>query len=135
VKAFFDTNILVYTATSDAKKRRAFDCLYRGGIVSAQVLNEFAHVARRKLGHDWPQIEHALGLFRASLDGVVPLTSDTHSSALILARDDGLAFYDALIIASAIEAGCDTLFTEDMQHGRRFGLLLVVNPFLYGPAG
>jgi predicted nucleic acid-binding protein len=40
-----------------------------------------------------------------------------------------LAFYDALIVAAAIEAGCDTLFTEDMQHGRKFGSLTVVNPF------
>jgi predicted nucleic acid-binding protein len=130
VKAFFDTNILVYTATSDAKKQQALDCIRRGGLVSVQVLNEFVHVARRKLRHDWPQIERALGLFRASLNGVVPLTLDTHSSAVILARDHGLAFYDALIVASAIETGCDTLFSEDLQHGRRFGSLVVVNPFL-----
>jgi hypothetical protein len=57
VKAFFDTNILVYTATSDTRKRRAVDCLSRGGVVSVQVLNEFVHFVRRKLGHDWPQIE------------------------------------------------------------------------------
>ena len=132
MKAFFDTNILVYTATSDAKKPQALDCLRRGGIVSVQVLNEFVHVARRKLRHDWPQIERALRLFRASLDGVVPLTLDIHSSAVVLARDDGLAFYDALIATSAIKAGCDTLFSEDMQHGRRFGSLVVVNPFREG---
>jgi predicted nucleic acid-binding protein len=48
VKAFFDTNILVYTATSDARKPQAVDCLGRGGVVSVQVLNEFVHVARRK---------------------------------------------------------------------------------------
>ena len=62
MKAFFDTNILVYTATSDARKQRAVDCLGRGGVVSAQVLNEFVHVARRKLHHDWPQVELALGV-------------------------------------------------------------------------
>jgi predicted nucleic acid-binding protein len=45
-------------------------------------------------------------------------------------RDHSLAFYDALIIASAIEAGCDTLFSEDLQHGRRFGGLAIHNPFL-----
>jgi predicted nucleic acid-binding protein len=132
VKAFFDTNILVYTATSDAKKQRAADCLGRGGIASVQVLNEFAHVARRKLRHDWPQIEFALGLFRASLEDVVPVTLNTHTGALTLARDHSLAFYDALIVAAAIEAGCDTLFTEDMQHGRKFGSLAIVNPFLQG---
>ena len=130
MKAFFDTNILVYTATSDARKQRAVDCLSRGGVVSVQVLNEFVHVARRKLRHDWPQVELALGLFRASLDDVLPVTLNTHAGAVSLAREHGLSFYDALIVAAAIEAGCDTLFSEDMQHGRSIGGLAIVNPFL-----
>ncbi len=129
MKAFFDTNVLVYAATSDAKKRRAADCLDRGGIISVQVLNEFVHVAHRKLRHDWPLIELALGLFRSSLDDVVSVTLDTHTYAVSLAREHGLPFYDALIVAAAIEAGCDTLFTEDLQHGRKFGGLTIVNPF------
>jgi predicted nucleic acid-binding protein len=130
VKAFFDTNILVYTATSDAKKHTAADCLRRGGLVSVQVLNEFVHVARRKLRHDWPQIELALGLFRASLDDVLPVTLNTHTGAMSLARDHALSFYDALIVAAAIEAGCDILYSEDMQHGRTIGGLAIINPFL-----
>ena len=130
MKAFFDTNLLIYAVTSDPKKQRAADCLRRGGVASVQVLNEFVQVARRKLRHDWPQIEFALGLFRASLEDVVPVTLNTHTGALTLARDHSLAFYDALIVAAAIEAGCDTLFTEDMQNGRTFGDLAIVNPFL-----
>lgn len=130
MKAFFDTNILVYTATSDAKKQQAADCLGRGGVVSVQVLNEFVHVARRKLRHDWPKIELALGLFRASLDDVLPVTLNTHMGAVSLAREHGLSFYDALIIAAAIEAGCVILYSEDMQHGRAIGGLSIVNPFL-----
>jgi Predicted nucleic-acid-binding protein, contains PIN domain len=130
VKAFFDTNILVYAATSDAKKQQAAECLGRGGVASVQVLNEFVHVARRKLRHDWPQIELALGLFRDSLEDVVPVTLDTHTGAILLARDHGLSFYDALIVVAAIEAGCDILYSEDMQHGRAIGGLAIVNPFL-----
>lgn len=130
MKAFFDTNILIYTATSDAKKQQATACLGRGGCVSVQVLNEFVHVARRKLRYDWPQIELALGLFRASLDDVVLVTLHTHTGAVSLARDHSIAFYDALIVAAALEAGCDTLFSEDMQHGRGIGGLTIVNPFL-----
>jgi predicted nucleic acid-binding protein len=130
VKAFFDTNILVYATTSDTKKQQAADCLGGGGLASVQVLNEFVHVVLRKLRHDWPQIEFALSQFRDSLDEVAPVTMNTHTSALSLARDHSLSFYDALIVASAIEAGCDTLFTEDMQHGRKFGGLTIVNPFL-----
>ena len=130
MKAFFDTNILIYAATSDEKKQRAADCLGRSGCASVQVLNEFVHVARRKLRHDWPQIELALGLLRASLDEVVPITLNTHTGAVAVAREHGLSFYDALIVASAIEAGCDTLYSEDMQHGRSIGGLKIVNPFL-----
>ena len=133
MKAFFDTNILIYTATSDAKRQQAADCLSRGGVASVQVLNEFVHVAR-ELRHEWPQIELALGLFRTAFDDVLPITLNTHDAALALARDHGLAFYDALIVASAIEAGCDTLFTEDMQHDRTFGRLAIVNPFLESAA-
>ena len=130
MKAFFDTNILVYAATSDAKKQQAVECLGRGGVASVQVLNEFVHVARRKLRHDWPQIELALGLFRDSLEDVVPVTLDTHTGAVLLAREHGLSFYDALIVVAAIEAGCDILYSEDMQHGRAIGGLAIVNPFL-----
>lgn len=130
MKAFIDTNILVYTTTSEAKKQQAVACLRRGSVTSVQVLNEFVHVARRKLHRDWPQIDLAIGLFRASLDDVLPLTLDTHIGALSLAREHRLPVYDALIIASAIEGGCDVLFSEDMQQGRRFGRLVVSNPFL-----
>ncbi|UPK35375.1 PIN domain-containing protein [Bradyrhizobium sp. 186] len=130
MKAFFDSSILVYTATSDPRKQQAAACLSGGGYVSVQVLNEFVHVARRKLRTDWPQIEFALQQFRVSLVDVVPITLNTHAGALALARNHGFAFYDALIVAAAIEAGCDTLYSEDMQHGRNVGGLTIVNPFL-----
>jgi predicted nucleic acid-binding protein len=58
------------------------------------------------------------------------ISLSTHQAAVALARDHNIAFYDALIVAAAQEAGCDTLFTEDMQHGRKFGGLTIVNPFL-----
>lgn len=130
--AFFDTNILVYAVTSDAKRQIANDCLGRRGLVSVQVLNEFVHVARRKFGHDWPQIELALGLFRALLDDVVPVTLNTHTTAMALAREHGLSFYDALIVAAALEADCETLYTDDMRRGRKFGGLTFINPFIEG---
>jgi len=59
----------------------------------------------------------------------VPITYDTHASALALARNHNLSFYDALIVASAVEAGCDTLYSEDLQDGRSFAGLAIVNPF------
>ena len=60
----------------------------------------------------------------------MPLTADTHAAALDLARDHGLAFYDALVVAAAIEGRCDILYSEDMQNGRTIGGLAIVNPFL-----
>jgi len=52
-----------------------------------------------------------------------------NKAARRLARDHGLAFYDALIVAAALEAGCGTLYSEDMQHGRAVGGLTIVDPF------
>jgi predicted nucleic acid-binding protein len=130
MKAFFDTNLLVYTVTADPRKLRADQLLRSGGTVSVQVLNEFANVAFRKLQRDWKWIAYALDRFKLSFDAIQPLTLDTHASAVMLARDHGLAFYDALIVASAAEAGCDTLFTEDMQHGRLVAGITIRNPFI-----
>ncbi len=128
--AFFDTNILVYTVSTDRRKQKAAEVLRGGGIISAQVLNEFTNAVRQKLRHDWADIELALSRFRDVFDAILPLTEQTHSAAIAIARDHGFAFYDALIVAAAIEAGCDTLYTEDMQHGRNIGGLAIVNPFL-----
>jgi len=130
VKAFFDTNILVYIVSDDPRKVPAAACLRQGGAISVQVLNEFVHVVRRKLRHDWTTIELALKQFHIALDDIVPLTTQLHEAALPLARDHGLTIYDALIVAAAMEAGCDTLFSEDLQHGRVFGRLTIRNPFL-----
>ncbi len=127
---FFDTNVLVYAFLDVARRERAVDLIASGGVISAQVLNEFANVARRKRERDWPDIERAVSVIRTRFPEVMPLTADTHAAALGLARDHGLAFYDALIVASAVEAECDLLYSEDMQHGRKFGGLTIVNPFL-----
>jgi predicted nucleic acid-binding protein len=130
VTAFFDTNVLVYTITDDARGDVARSRLSDGGVISAQVLNEFVRVARKKLRLDWAIIEAALAELRALVNDVRPVALSTHEFAVSLARRDGFDIYDALILAAAIEAGCETLFSEDFQHRRRFGDLTVVNPFL-----
>jgi predicted nucleic acid-binding protein len=131
VKAFLDTNILVYAVLSnDPRCQAAERLLAAGGTISVQVLNEFANVARTKLKWPWPHVEATLSLVRSRSGRVRGISVATHEAALALARDHGLSFYDALIVAAAIEAGCDTLFTEDMQNGRTFGDLAIVNPFL-----
>ncbi len=129
MRRFFDTNVLVYAFLDSEKRERALEVLAQGGVISAQVLNEFTHVAHRKRRRPWPEIEAALGTLREWFGDIVPLTSVTHAAAVALARDHGFAFYDALIVAAALEGGCDTLFSEDMQHGRDVGGLTIVNPF------
>lgn len=128
--SFFDTNVLLYLASEDeAKADRAEDLLTAGGVVSVQVLNEFVSVSTRKWRRPWKAIEDTLAVVR-TLCRVEPVTIAAHDAALVLARDHDFAFYDALIVASARQAGCDTLFSEDMQHGRIIDRVLTIrNPF------
>jgi predicted nucleic acid-binding protein len=134
VSAFFDTNILVYAQQTGGKADRARALFSGGGKLSVQVLNEFAAVSRRKQRRDWRAIDEAIEDVLTVVDPPLALTHDLHTAARMLAEDHVISFYDALIVASAIEAGCDTLFTEDMQHGRRIGGLAIVNPFLESAA-
>lgn len=127
--AFLDTRVLIYAQSADARAAAARDAILAGGVISVQVLNEFAAVLRRKLHQDWPAIAAAVADVRAALDPVRPIGVETHEAALALAGDNGFGFYDALIVASALEAGCDRLLTDDLQAGRRIGGLVVVNPF------
>jgi predicted nucleic acid-binding protein len=116
VKPFLDTNVLVYAVLSDDPRcATAERVLAAGGTVSVQVLNEFANVARGKLKWPWRDIEATLTLVRSQSGRVRDISVSTHEAALALARDHSVAFYGALIVAAALEASCDTLFTEDMQ--------------------
>jgi len=98
-------------------------------VISVQVLNECASVLRRKAGLDWSEIAAVLEDVRTLADAVLPLTVATHERALDLAGQLGLSFYDALIVAAALEAGASRLLSEDIQAGRCFGELEIVNPF------
>jgi predicted nucleic acid-binding protein len=127
---FFDTNVLLYLLSSDhAKADRAEALLAQGGVVSVQVLNEFASVATRKLGMAIPEAREALEVVRA-VCRVVPLTEETHDKGLAISERYRLSVYDSMIVAAAMLAGCGMLVTEDLQHGQAFeGRLKVVNPF------
>ena len=128
-RPFLDTNVLVYAVSADPRHDRAQELLADGGTVSVQVLNELVNVLRRKLQRSWAEIEAALTDLGAVLGNPVQLTLAIHQNARWLARDHGFAFHDALIIAAALNAGCDTLLTEDMQDGRQVAGLTIVNPF------
>lgn len=126
---FFDTHVLVYIASADPQRStRAGALLREGGIVSVQVLNELVSVLRKKFRFDWESVETVLAVVHAHCE-VVPLDLQMHQEALLLARLHQLSWYDALIVAAAHRAGASTLYTEDMQHGRAFDSLRLVNPF------
>ena len=126
---FFDSNILIYAFSTDRRRRRAIEVLAGGGAISAQVLNEFTNVLRNKQKQDWPVIELAVATIRRQFPKITPLSAETHAAAIAIARDHGFSFYDALIVAAALKAGCDMLFSEDMQDGRVVGGLTIRNPF------
>jgi len=129
-KCFLDTNILVYAFSDDSRADEAELLLAAGGIVSVQVLNEFVNVLRKKLCFTWTEVESALEALKTVLDPPIPLTADLHQSAVILAREHNFAIYDSLIVVAAMSANCETLYTEDMQHGRRVGKVTIRNPFV-----
>ena len=128
--SFFDTNVLVYLASGDAAKAdRAEATVARGGAISVQVLNELANVARRKMQMSWADTHAFLSTLRGLLT-VHPLTLEIHETGLDLAERYRLSTFDAMIAASALQAGCDTLWSEDMQHGMTIdGRLRIANPF------
>ena len=129
--SFFDTNLLIYFAT-DSVRRQHIQSLIRQcrtAFTSAQVFNEFTNVCLKKKLLPPTDIETALTLFATFLS-VVPLTErDTHY-ALKLQIRYGYSFYDSLILASALGMGCQTLYTEDMQHGQKIAALTIYNPFV-----
>jgi predicted nucleic acid-binding protein len=134
VRAFIDSNVAVYALGPEDDPRCwiADALLARHGngceiVVSTQVLLETYNVLVRK-----KQVKPAQALIATEVlmhyDVVTP-SAAAALAALTLAAEHGLPTYDAFIVQAALEGGCDTLFSEDLQAGRRFGKLVVVNPF------
>jgi predicted nucleic acid-binding protein len=131
--SFLDSNVVLYAASGDAAKAaRAIELLERGAILSVQVLTETAHVLRRKFACNWHQTHAFLETVRA-LTTVVPTSLNAHLRGLALAQRHGFSVWDAMIVATALDAGCDRLWSEDMQHGLMVdGQLAIINPFRGG---
>ena len=131
-KAFFDTNILVYVlGQTDERTDTAEALLAGGGIISVQVLNELANVSRKKLRMSWEEIDEALAAIRVLCPSPVPLTIETHDTGRRIAEKYGYSMFDGLIAASALDAECDTLYSEDMQDGQVIeGRVTIRNPFV-----
>ncbi len=138
VRSFLDTNIIVYAfGQSFPEKAKIAQRLVTDGaadkeaIISYQVVQEFINVALRGF---------RLAIVRSDLESFVltalfPMMAISSSPALViealrLQGETQLSWYDSLIVAAALQGGCKVLYSEDMQHGRRFGDLVIQNPFL-----
>ena len=126
---FADTNVLLYLLDDGPKADRAEEILAKGPRISVQVLNETLVNCRRKAGLDWEDTgSFLLGI--QSLCTVEDLTVQTHEVGRALAEKFQLSIYDAMIVSSALIAGCTTLWSEDMHDGLLVeDQLRVVNPF------
>ena len=131
-KDFFDTNVLLYAvAKNDARTAQAEKLLASGGFVGVQCLNEFVAVARRKLGMSWKEVREFLEIICILCPNPVPISMETHKMAVEIAEKYGYGIYDALIASAAVESGCRTLYTEDLQDGQVINRSLTIkNPFV-----
>ncbi len=132
-EVFFDSNVLLYLLSSDeGKALRVEGLLQKRGVVSVQVLNEVAAVALRKKALSFDELREFLATL-CEFSRVVPLTHEIHERGLEVAERSGFSVYDSMIIAAALESGCRTLYSEDLQHGQVIDRRLkVINPFSAG---
>lgn len=128
--SFLDSNVLLYFASADpAKSARAEALMDAGGTINVLILNEMASVMRRKFAYSWDQVDRVLKTVQRAFR-VEPLVLATHERGLGVAERYVLNVYDAVIVAAALDAGCDTLWSEDMHHGLVVERTLTIrNPF------
>lgn len=134
---FLDTNIFIYSfeETTLQKSVRAAELIReavrsRNGIVSYQVVQEFFNVALRRFAHPMTAAEaeqYLTTTFRPLM--VINSSTALYAEALRLYSNNSLSWYDSVIVAAAIEGGAQILYSEDLQHGQKFGGLRVENPF------
>jgi predicted nucleic acid-binding protein len=130
-KHFLDTNVLIYAvAKNDPRACKAEALLASSSIVSIQSLNEFVSVARRKLGMPWKEVREFLDLICILCPDPVSSSLDSHKVAVAIAEKYGYSIYDALVASAALESGCKTLYSEDLQDGQVINRQLTIrNPF------
>jgi predicted nucleic acid-binding protein len=135
VERFFDTNVLVYAASSSpadrAKRTRALKLIRESDFgLSAQVLQEFYVTVTRKFRRPLAP-EAAVALMDAyRVFPTVPTDYPLIVSAVEVSLKYGISYWDAAIIAAAQVLGASTLYTEDLNHGQLYETVRVVNPFL-----
>jgi len=136
VKAFIDTNVLIYWVDDSTRADVVEQLLAQQAVISVQVLNEFANVLRKKRAMPLPDVEALCTTLIDTCD-VLEVSVRTHQTALALMARYQLSVYDANIVAAAALSDCAVLYTEDMQDGLNLKLpgsagtnsLVIRNPF------
>jgi predicted nucleic acid-binding protein len=127
---FLDTNVLIYALATDERADLARTLISEGGIIAVQSLSEFTDVSRRKLKKDWDEIEADIEALLITCSVFETVTSAIHANGRKIAKENHLRIFDAMLIATALEARCDTFVSEDLHTGMVFdGRLTVSNPF------
>ena len=133
-KIFLDSNIVIYAYCNNSadKRQKAQELFVEGKIViSTQVLQEMTNTLYRKFKVDFHTIRLLLGECVHNVSTLYVNTRETIFFACNIAERYSYSFYDSLIIASALDTGCQILYSEDMQHNQLIeGKLKIVNPFL-----
>ena len=134
-RIFLDTNILVYVydLRDPQKQVKAHELVrsiihHQTGVISTQVLQEFASVALTKLHHSVDAVIHEL-IILESLE-VVQVNPKLIRHGVELIERYQLHFWDAILLAAAEEAGCDQLYSEDFPDGTIYNSVLVMNPLV-----
>ena len=136
MKAFIDTNVLIYWVDDSTRADVVEQLLAQQAVISVQVLNEFANVLRKKRAMPLPDVEALCTTLIDTCD-VLDVSVRTHQTALALMARYQLSVYDANIVAAAALSDCAVLYTEDMQDGLNLKLpesagtnsLVIRNPF------
>jgi len=130
VKAFIDTNIVIYSLGPNSVKAAISAPLFANHpVISTQVLSETANVTLKKLAFSLSETAKLLAMIEATCQ-VEIVAPATLQHAIDITGRYGFSWFDSLIVAAALEAGCDTLYTEDLQHEQVIeGTLTVINPF------
>jgi predicted nucleic acid-binding protein len=129
-KAFFDTNILIYALSDQDKTKnlKARKIMSNGGVISSQVVAETCVNLKRKINYPEDLLEKCIKGIYTQFE-VIPLGEEIFVRSCLLRGRYSLSFWDSLIVAAALESGCETIYSEDLQHGQNFENSKIINPF------
>jgi len=133
-RSFIDTNVLVYAEASDEplKQQAALTLLKRlyennEGVLSTQILQEYCNVALKKLRLSSTHIRAQLDLYEQF--ELVQVTPAIIRAGLDLQQTRSVSFFDSIVLASAHAAGCNVIWSEDMNTGEVINGMQMTNPF------